>query len=180
MFTPTWGNDPIWLIFLQMDWNHHIHSLKLTARTWKWMVGRRSFPFGMTYFQGLWLLVSGRVVVVWSLFRNLDWQGSCHPSICHPWNLDPQNLPKSSNPWRYELRWICFKLSMEKSPCHWKYVHKLYLNCSSTWPSGEIINFNLSTYCVYIDINQYSNLCGPTILLYQFLTIRGKFEETNF
>ena len=26
-------------------------SLKLTARTWKWMVGRRSFPFGMAYFQ---------------------------------------------------------------------------------------------------------------------------------
>ena len=28
--------------------------------TWKWMVGRRSFPFGMGYFQGE-LLVSGRV-----------------------------------------------------------------------------------------------------------------------
>ena len=26
-------------------------SLKLTDRTWKWMVGRRSFPFGMAYFQ---------------------------------------------------------------------------------------------------------------------------------
>ena len=22
VFTPTWGNDPIWLIFLQMGWNH--------------------------------------------------------------------------------------------------------------------------------------------------------------
>ena len=27
-------------------------SLKLTARTWKWMVGRRSFPFGKVTFQG--------------------------------------------------------------------------------------------------------------------------------
>ncbi len=26
-------------------------SLKLTARTWKWMVGIRSFPFGMANFQ---------------------------------------------------------------------------------------------------------------------------------
>ncbi len=25
----------------------------LTVRTWKWMVGRRSFPFGKAYFQGL-------------------------------------------------------------------------------------------------------------------------------
>ena len=29
-----------------------IPSLKLTARTWKWMVGIQSFPFGMAYFQG--------------------------------------------------------------------------------------------------------------------------------
>ena len=37
-----------------------IPSLKLTAfRTWKWMVGIRSFPFGMAYFQGFLLLVSG-------------------------------------------------------------------------------------------------------------------------
>ena len=28
-----------------------IHSLKLTNRPGKWMVGRRSFPFGMAYFQ---------------------------------------------------------------------------------------------------------------------------------
>ncbi len=27
-------------------------SLKLTARTWKWMVGRRSFPFGAGLFSG--------------------------------------------------------------------------------------------------------------------------------
>ncbi len=26
IFTPTWGNDPIWLIFFQMGWNHqHIY-----------------------------------------------------------------------------------------------------------------------------------------------------------
>ena len=29
-----------------------IPSLKLTNCPWKWMVGRRSFPFGMAYFQG--------------------------------------------------------------------------------------------------------------------------------
>ena len=28
-----------------------LHSLKLTVRTWKWMVGIRSFPFGMANFQ---------------------------------------------------------------------------------------------------------------------------------
>ena len=26
--------------------------MKLTVRIWKWMVGRRSFPFGIAYFQG--------------------------------------------------------------------------------------------------------------------------------
>ena len=30
-----------------------IPSLKLTVCTWKWMVGIRSFPFGMAYFQWL-------------------------------------------------------------------------------------------------------------------------------
>ena len=29
-----------------------IHSLKLTVHPWKWMVGIRSFPFEMAYFQG--------------------------------------------------------------------------------------------------------------------------------
>ena len=29
-----------------------VPSLKLTACTWKWMVGRRLFPFGIAYFQG--------------------------------------------------------------------------------------------------------------------------------
>ena len=42
-------------------------SLKLTARTWKWMVGIRSFPFGMAYFQGLLMLVLGSVRVGWLL-----------------------------------------------------------------------------------------------------------------
>ena len=27
-------------------------SLKLTARPWKWMVGRQAFPIGMSHFQG--------------------------------------------------------------------------------------------------------------------------------
>ena len=38
-------------------------SLKLTARPWKWIVGRRSFLFGKTYFQVRLLLVLGRVNV---------------------------------------------------------------------------------------------------------------------
>ena len=39
----------------------HLPSLKLTARTWKWMVGIRSFPFGARpIFRGD-LLVSGSV-----------------------------------------------------------------------------------------------------------------------
>ena len=24
IFTPPWVNDPIWLIFFEMDWNHHL------------------------------------------------------------------------------------------------------------------------------------------------------------
>ena len=24
IFTPTWGNDPMWLIFFHMGWNHHL------------------------------------------------------------------------------------------------------------------------------------------------------------
>ncbi len=40
-----------------------IPSLKLTVRTWKWMVGIRSFPFGARpIFRGFKWLVSGRLV----------------------------------------------------------------------------------------------------------------------
>ena len=42
-------------------WNHvatwKTHPPSLTARPWKMMVGRRSFPFGMVNFQGVGLLV---------------------------------------------------------------------------------------------------------------------------
>ena len=38
-----------------------LHPLKLTVRTWKWIVGTRSFPFGMANLQGLLLLVSASV-----------------------------------------------------------------------------------------------------------------------
>ena len=38
---------------------HNVPSLKLTARTRKWMVGNTSFLFGMAYFQVL-MLVLGR------------------------------------------------------------------------------------------------------------------------
>ena len=39
-----------------------LHSLKLTARPYKWMVGIQAFPIGVpAYFQGLLPLVSGRV-----------------------------------------------------------------------------------------------------------------------
>ena len=34
------------------DLREGIRSLKLTFCTWKWMIGRWSFPFGMAYFQG--------------------------------------------------------------------------------------------------------------------------------
>ena len=36
-----------------------LHSLELTTRTWKSMVGKRKFLFGMAHFQRLWLLVLG-------------------------------------------------------------------------------------------------------------------------
>ena len=40
-------------IFKKNHWKPQkvLPSLKLTDPTWKWMVGRRSFPFGMAYFQ---------------------------------------------------------------------------------------------------------------------------------
>ncbi len=37
-------NHPFW--GTPIFGNAHVHSLKLTVRTWKWMVGIRSFPFG--------------------------------------------------------------------------------------------------------------------------------------
>ena len=27
IFIPTWGNDPIWLIFFQMGWNHQLDNI---------------------------------------------------------------------------------------------------------------------------------------------------------
>lgn len=36
-----------------------LHSLELTTRTWKSMVGKRKFLFEITHFQRLWLLVLG-------------------------------------------------------------------------------------------------------------------------
>ena len=41
---------------------NYLHSLELTVRPWKLMVGIRSSPFGMAYFRGLLLLVLGRVL----------------------------------------------------------------------------------------------------------------------
>ena len=41
---PLFLETPKWIF----EW---IPSLKLTNRPGKWMVGRRSFPFGMAYFQ---------------------------------------------------------------------------------------------------------------------------------
>ena len=65
--------------FVQMCWNslgndhlrhfssQNLHSLKLTACPWKWMVGIRSFSLGIAYFQVRLLLVSGRVhtIIFW-------------------------------------------------------------------------------------------------------------------
>ena len=42
--------NPRFLHFID-SWPIYLPSLKLTVRTWKWMVGIRPFPFGMAYFQ---------------------------------------------------------------------------------------------------------------------------------
>ena len=48
-----------------------IPSMKLTNRTWKWMVGRLVSFWGPAYFQGRLLLVSGRVFE-WGNFLQND------------------------------------------------------------------------------------------------------------
>ena len=52
------------LVFNVNDCHYHyrsLHSLKLTVRPKKWMVGILLSYWVSAYFQGLWLLVSGRV-----------------------------------------------------------------------------------------------------------------------
>ena len=63
---------------------------KLRARTFKWMVGRRSFPFGMAQPGRCELLVSGRV----SLFTKLILQETLE--CC-------QVLPAKSREWIYRI-----------------------------------------------------------------------------
>ena len=55
LFIPTWGNDPIWLIFFQMGWNHQLgykwgeitvfFSELLTPVFWPFIVGVIKTPF---------------------------------------------------------------------------------------------------------------------------------------
>ena len=57
------GDDQITKSF-EPDSRSEIPSLKLTVGTWKWMVWRLLSFWGPAYFQGLCLLVSGRVTFV--------------------------------------------------------------------------------------------------------------------
>ena len=51
IFTPTWGNDPIWRAYFS---DGLVQPPTRTARPWKLMVGRRiTFLFGKVTFQGL-------------------------------------------------------------------------------------------------------------------------------
>ena len=66
-------------------------SLKLTVRTWKWIVGIGLFPFEIAYFQGLLLWVSGRVCL--PPLTSPDWQNFGHSlaeSPIHGYNPDAQ------------------------------------------------------------------------------------------
>ena len=57
----------------------------LTARPWKMMLGRRSFPFGMVYFQGL-LLLNFRLVYVSALLLGKILAWSSDGDMVHdPW-----------------------------------------------------------------------------------------------
>ena len=54
MFTPTWGNDPIWQIFFRWGWNHQLDN-RMSWRFWTFTIGGSTiFPLISTaywYFQ---------------------------------------------------------------------------------------------------------------------------------
>ena len=50
IFRLGWFNPPTSFEMGWLNQFNHLPSLKLTARTWKWMLGIRSFPFGMAFF----------------------------------------------------------------------------------------------------------------------------------
>ena len=56
-----WMVNHKWNIMIITTKTFNIPSLKLTARTWKLMVGRIYFPFGWPIFRGVAMLVLGRV-----------------------------------------------------------------------------------------------------------------------
>ena len=64
-------------------------SLKVTVRTWKWMVGIPSFPFGMAYFQVLFWFQGGYLVTA-ATCPGASRFSSTHPRRCArelgPWN----------------------------------------------------------------------------------------------
>ena len=64
----------------------------------KWMVGRGSFPFGMTFFQGCKLLVSGRVlsiIYIYSKISSIPLKGHEETSIQNP-SAAPWRAPQDS------------------------------------------------------------------------------------
>ena len=89
----------------------YLPSLKLTAHTWKWMVGRRSFPFGARpIFRGE-LLVSGSVCmfVLLTLASNVFWVGTA-VDIAAPLQqnigVDSSSFPSmSSNYQLFDIFW---------------------------------------------------------------------------
>ena len=87
----------------------------------KWMVGRGSFPFGMTFFQGCKLLVSGRVLIIIYIYiarsRQFLWKAMKKPpskTLPPPRGGPPriratmQDVPKVSEVLRFGVRLVEF------------------------------------------------------------------------
>ncbi len=97
-----------------------IWALKLTARTWKWMVARRSFPFGMASWR-VWAVIVSRSLwspdddlVYTEEFLNFQYKIEAQsgvartiPSVklwwCWTWRSLSYTPPKKNNTWNLKI-----------------------------------------------------------------------------
>ena len=101
---------------------HAWTSLKLTARTWKWMIGRRSFPFGIRFIFRGELLVLGRVTgKCWLYNPWLDgvWRvwGLVHTHL--KFNTALKKLPSQKESSHRSLSTIIFQWLSETLGVYW-------------------------------------------------------------
>ena len=109
------------------------HSLKLTARTWKLMVGRRFFPLGRAYVQGLLLsFKEGSWRLVMDLFRKF---------------MKP-SPPPSSLPSRV-FDQVCLPCAKENAPKLHRGSQNMFFTLEKPEPPS---NMDLYIYIAYIYI----------------------------